>query len=84
MKIVKFVQPNCTPCKMVDGYLKASKLVADVELNLRTDEGALEYAQALGIKGTPTLVLFDDAGNVVDQVTGLQQEKIKDLFVKRL
>lgn len=83
MKIVKFVQPSCAPCRMVDGFLKHLNLSVDETLDIAMDDKAFELAQSLGIRSTPTLVLFDDDGNEVDRVSGMNQEDIKSLFAKR-
>jgi thiol-disulfide isomerase/thioredoxin len=83
MKIVKFVQPSCVPCRMVDGLLSHLGLKVDETMDIVVDEKAFALAQELGIKSTPTIVLFDDEGNEVDRVSGMNQDGIKSLFAQR-
>jgi protein-disulfide isomerase len=82
MKIVKFEQPSCTQCRILDGLLKYLNLSVDETINLLTEED-YDKARALGISSTPTLILFDDNGDVIDRVSGLKQDKIKEMFAKR-
>lgn len=84
MKIVKFVQPTCAPCRMVDGYLKHVGFAVDETLDIMMDEKAFALANELGVRSTPTLVLLDDDGKEVDRVAGLNQDGIKALFEKRV
>ncbi|EJW13904.1 thioredoxin family protein [Paenibacillus alvei] len=83
MKIVKFVQPACVQCRMVDGLLSHLGLQVDEALDIAIDDKAYEFAVSHGVQSTPTLMLFDDEGNVVDRVSGTNQEAIKALFAKK-
>lgn len=83
MKIIKFVQPSCVPCRMVDGLLNHLGLKVDETHDIAVDDAAFELAQKLGVQSTPTIMLMDDAGNVVDRVSGMNQDGIKALFAKR-
>lgn len=82
MKIVKYSQPNCVPCNTVDSFLKHLNLSVDEEVNIR-DGNNIEKAMEIGIQSTPTLVLFDGNGNVIDRVSGMNHSKIQELFAKR-
>lgn len=76
-KIVRFTASWCAPCKMLARNLEEANLeipieVVDIDLN---NELAIEY----GIRGIPTLVLFDEVGNVSKRVSGLQSvEQLKE------
>lgn len=83
MKIVKFVQPACAPCRMVDGLLKHLSLTVDETVDIVCDEKGLELAQSLGVKSTPTLILFDGDGKEVERVSGMNQDGIRSMFDKR-
>lgn len=83
MKIVKFVQPSCTPCRMLDAYLKHIGVSVDETYDIVVDESAFKLAQKLGVKSTPTIVLFDEDDNEVDRVSGLNQEGINALFARK-
>lgn len=80
MKIIKFVQPSCVPCRMLDGLLNHLNLNVDETLDIAVDEKAFDYAQSIGVKSTPTIILVDDNGTVIDRVSGIDQEHIKKVF----
>lgn len=83
MRIIKFEQPSCVPCRMVDGLLKHLGLEVDEVLDIAVDENAFNLAQHLGVKSTPTLVLLKENGEVIGRVSGMNQDGIKELFAKR-
>ncbi|WP_090739374.1 co-chaperone YbbN [Paenibacillus sp. Mc5Re-14] len=83
MKIVKFVQPTCQPCRMVDGFLSHLGLKVDETMDIVVDDKAFELATSFGVRSTPTLILLDDEGNEVDRVSGMNHEGIKRLFELR-
>ena len=76
-KIVRFTASWCSPCKMLAKNLEEADLqfpieVVDIDVNSDT---AIEY----GVRGIPTLIMFDDDGNVSKRVTGLQSvEALKE------
>ncbi|MCY9545318.1 thioredoxin family protein, partial [Paenibacillus alvei] len=70
-------------CRMVDGLLSHLGLQVDEALDIAIDDKAYEFAVSHGVQSTPTLMLFDDEGNVVDRVSGTNQEAIKALFAKK-
>ena len=85
MKILKFKQNNCTPCKIVDQFIK-NDLNTDADETLilfsgdnRADDLAVKY----GVMQTPTIVLVDDNEEIIDIVRGVDQEKIRSIFEKR-
>lgn len=81
MKVVKFVQMNCTPCKMADLFLSQQlKVEVDETVVLNESKENNERAKALGIMSTPTIIAFDDAGNEVERVSGVGQNKLTNFF----
>ncbi len=76
-KIVRFTASWCAPCKMLAKNLEEANLqfpieVVDIDVNSDT---AIEY----GVRGIPTLIMFDDDGNVSKRTTGLQSvEALKE------
>ncbi|UDY80702.1 thioredoxin [Geobacillus phage GR1] len=85
MKLLKFKQNNCTPCKMVDQFIVEDlKTDADETLILFSgDKRADELAAKYGVMQTPTLVLVGDNEEVIDIVRGVGQAKIRGIFEKR-
>ena len=85
MKILKFKQNNCTPCRIVDQFIKNDLNVdADETLILFSEDNqADELAVKYGVMQTPTIVLIDDNEEIIDIVRGVDQEKIRNIFEKR-
>lgn len=98
MKLIKFEQNNCTPCKMLSNFLHHDLGVdVDETLNITSgtitfsatgvsvsDEGkVMETAGEFGVMKTPTLILLDDNGVELDRYAGVGQTKVKELFTKR-
>jgi len=84
MKILKFKQNNCTPCRIVDQFIK-NDLNTDADETLilfsgdnRADDLAVKY----GVMQTPTIVLVNDNEEIIDIVRGVDQEKIRSIFEK--
>ncbi|MBX4152439.1 thioredoxin family protein [Paenibacillus lautus] len=75
MRLLKFYQENCAPCKSVDTFLKNN----DVEFQdiHAFDQAHLSAAYAIG--SVPTLILLNDDGNEVGRSIGFKPEEIKAL-----
>lgn len=82
MKLVKYVQENCTPCKMVEGFLNHIDATVDETVVLNSDE-ARDKVKELKVMSTPTMILFDDNGEEIDRVAGVGQGKIQKLVEMR-
>lgn len=85
MKLLKFKQNNCTPCKMLDNFL-THELEVEVDQVVNISEGRdedLALAGQFGIMKTPTLVLVDDNGNEIDRFSGVGQTGVKAILTKR-
>ncbi|PED64021.1 hypothetical protein [Priestia megaterium] len=90
MKILKFKQDNCTPCKMLETFLKNDLRVdADVTHNISSGEPkdlakALDAAEKYEIMSTPALALVDDEGNLLKPVVfGVGRTKVTEIFKER-
>jgi thioredoxin-like negative regulator of GroEL len=73
IKVIKFENPTCKPCKEVEKILQAIKTTLDFELvnvDTYTDDGA-ELAQVYHVMSTPTVVIEKD-GVMVDKIISLQ------------
>lgn len=85
MRLLKFKQNNCTPCKMVDKFIEEElRTQADETYILfagdkKADDLALKY----GVMQSPTFVLVDDNGEKIDMVRGVGQTKVRAIFEKR-
>lgn len=69
-RIVLFTDPHCPPCGMVKRYFDnvKDKRIEDVEhINLYDN---LEFAHKYGARETPTLVVINDMGGILDRFHG--------------
>lgn len=85
MKLLKFKQNNCTPCKMADDFItKTLKTEADETLILFAgDERANKLAEKYGVMQSPTFVLIDEKEEAIEIVRGVGQGKLRAIFEKR-
>lgn len=85
LKIIKFKQENCTPCKMAEQFIK-NDLQTDADetyVLFSSDPKALELSDKYGVMQTPTFVLVDENGEKIDMVRGIGQSKLRAIFEKR-
>jgi len=96
MKLIKFEQTNCTPCKMLGNFLK-HELGVEVDETINISEGtitaggiketnedkALELAGEHGIMKTPTLVLVDENGEAIKKFSGVGQTGVREILSMR-
>ena len=71
LKLIKFENPTCQPCKALEPVLTKLKESYDFELvkvDTYTDEGA-EMAQNYRVMSTPTVIIEKD-GEKVDCIIG--------------
>lgn len=80
MKIVKFVQENCTPCKMLAQTLTAMGLGADEEI-LITDKNRDEIREKFNVMSTPTMIAFD-GDKEVTRLASVGYSKIQEFFAE--
>ena len=72
MKIIKFSATWCQPCKAVSSILEQidnKPLIEEVDI-----DDNYQLAAQHKVRGVPTLIKFDDAGNEVDRLTGIQSK----------
>lgn len=85
MKILKFHQDTCQPCRMVENFLES---VLDVEPDETynvwdDDQDTIDAVQEYQILQTPVLLLVDDEGNEISKTIGFKPSEIENLFSKR-
>jgi len=70
--VVDFYAPWCGPCKMLAPMLEqfAGELAGTLKFGKLNVDDAPQLASRYGIKGVPTLILFD-AGRQIEQAVGL-------------
>jgi thiol-disulfide isomerase/thioredoxin len=85
MKLLKFRQDSCPQCDILDNFLKfGAEVEVDEVINLTTDgEDAKDLANMYGVMKTPTLVLIDDKGIVVDTFSGTNPPASMEILAKR-
>ncbi|MGE6347887.1 thioredoxin family protein [Bacillus mycoides] len=75
MKLIKFEQDNCTPCKMLAKALKedfGKVIEVDEVHNLTTgNDDTFMLAGEFDIEKTPVLLLLDDNGKEIDRHKGV-------------
>ncbi|QRV11339.1 thioredoxin family protein (plasmid) [Bacillus velezensis] len=85
MKLIKFKQDNCTPCKMLDEFLKEMAVEVDQVVNLsnpKSDEDLI-LAGKYAIEKTPTLILVNDDGVEIQRFKGVGQKGVKNILARR-
>lgn len=78
-QVMKFVQDNCTPCKMLDQTLTAMGKTVD-EVYLIDDTNRDEAMKFYGVMSTPVMIAFDEDGNEITRVSGVGFGKLQNFF----
>jgi thioredoxin 1 len=75
LKIIKFEQPSCVPCKMVANFLN------DKEIEYTTYNVLEDFAETeqYFIMSTPVTILLDNDGNEVNRVVGYNPGQLEEL-----
>lgn len=78
-KVIRFTASWCQPCKALASIIEEIDTnipisVIDIDAN---QDIAIEY----GIRGVPTLVKFDDNGNVTGRMVGVNTKKLIEEFI---
>lgn len=84
MKLIKFKQDNCTPCKILEDTLTRVGGKVDETINLTTGTSEdFVFAGKYNIMKTPVLLLLDNEGNQLARVDGVGQTKVMAILEQR-
>lgn len=85
MRLLKFSQNNCVPCKVLEGFIERELgTKADENHNISFGEDkTMKLVFDYGVMTTPALVLTDDEYNHLETVTGVDEENVRAIFQKR-
>ena len=76
LTLVDFWAPWCQPCKMQGPILEsvAKQVDSDITIAKADVENNESHAREYGVRGVPTLIIFED-GSPVQEMVGLQDEQ---------
>lgn len=80
MKIVKFTQTTCQPCKVLEMMMGQMGAAVDESLLLDSEQALAEANEQYGVMSTPTLILFDDAGVELQRTVGIHPPSISAIL----
>lgn len=81
-KIIKFSTPQCGPCQQLSPiFQKVKNQFPQIQFEEVDCSVDTELAKSLGIRGVPTLVLFDE-GEVIKRNLGMISEKDLIKFIQ--
>lgn len=69
MKLIKYVQEDCVPCKKLTTMLGFMGVEVDETISLDEDD-AKEKAKILNIMSTPTMMFVDEFGEEIARISG--------------
>lgn len=72
-KLKVFFTPMCPKCPAIKEYVATQKIEQEL-VNAATPEG-LEQAREYGINGVPTVLFFDEKGELVSEAHNLEEVK---------
>jgi glutaredoxin-like YruB-family protein len=72
-KVVVYSQPGCVPCKALKGYLEDLGIHFE-DKDITQDEAAMTEVLDMGFRGTPVLVVGDEA------IQGFDPDEVKRLL----
>lgn len=75
-KIIKFEQPNCSPCKMVSQHLE----MHGVEYEAVDAFDNAELSAQFGVMSVPVTVLVDDSGSEIKRSIGYKPAELDDII----
>ena len=71
----------CVNCKLLKDSLTQANIIYHV-VDSDTDQG-MEYCTEHGVRGLPTTIITDEAGEVVCKVVGLRPVKVFQEYVSK-
>lgn len=77
MKVIKFSKPGCPPCSEVTKFLDNAGIKYETINPFETEEFDLVLKHK--IKNVPITILFDEGGNVLTRVAGVDERKLNRL-----
>ncbi len=81
-KIIKFSTPSCGPCVQLKPiFEKVKQSTSNIVFEEVDCETNPELPRSLGIRGVPTLILFDENGNEIKRNVGLVSEQQLRQFI---
>ncbi|HDR7263640.1 thioredoxin [Bacillus sp. CH_203] len=85
MKLIKFEQNDCVPCKMLREFMDGLGVKADKVVNLTTATEMEDFMLAgkHDIDKTPVLLIEDDNGNEIARYKGVGQTGVKAILAQR-
>lgn len=81
MKLVKFTQSVCQPCKILEMMLGSMGAEVDESRLLDSQEALDEANDKFGVMSTPTIILFDDAGTELSRTVGIHPPSIQQILI---
>ena len=76
--MIKFSQPSCVPCTMVENYLKDNEVIYK-EVDVFTVDGST-LAAKYGIMGVPSLLLVTEDEKVLKSITGFNPPAMNQMI----
>lgn len=80
MKVLKFEKSGCSPCKLVESYLKNKSVYYDNIDIETTDE--FDLLIKYNIRNVPTTLLIDNEGVIKEKIVGFNEESLNLLINK--
>ena len=78
MKVLKFYGGWCRPCSTLTNTLKEMNL--SVQIDAIDIDQQPDVASKYGIRGVPTLIRLDDAGNETARLVGAKPRDVLEAF----
>ena len=78
MKVLKFYGEWCSPCRTLTNTLNEMNLsvpIGEIDVDQHPDN-----ASKYGIRGVPTLIRLDDAGNETARLVGAKPRDVLEAF----
>lgn len=82
VRLLEFTQIGCHACKAMEAIVASIRGCAGISFEEHGINTVL--ASKYGVRGTPTFVFVNDAGQVLDTFEGIQEEKTLRAAIERL